>query len=254
MDENGGQYDHKPPPLVPSETVPELKRMGSRVPFVLVSPSVPGQGVLKEDGVKLPGNQFINVADQTLGIPLNHCSMSATLHRWFKTDGFLNARDKESPHFCHVWQPQRGIGNMPPLPFNDTRCPRDQTGRPLEWHPYPDTGTFEIAEAVVVDLYFEAIRPNASGEPLAPELVRKLLERARKLIAALTGSPEYKNAEVFRVSQAGLNGIHEDEQHEGPQGRISFLEEATRHIATTLARALLAPYSYLLRKARHLPH
>nr|KAJ3413674.1 hypothetical protein HK105_002012 [Polyrhizophydium stewartii] len=107
-DENGGFYDHVPPPTgVPilddspvSPAVGDFKfdRLGPRVPAILISPLVPKGGVFQST---VPGRNY------------EHSSIPATLKNIFNLPSFLTRRDAWALPF----------DNIASLPSPRTECP-----------------------------------------------------------------------------------------------------------------------------------
>jgi phospholipase C len=110
-DENGGIYDHVPPPAAvsPDGFAPDgfkFDRYGVRVPAVLISPWIAPGSIVRPP----PGAQY----------PFDHTSIIATLRKLFSLGGPLTARDDAAPDLLHALslpQPSNAGPDHLPVPM-----------------------------------------------------------------------------------------------------------------------------------------
>eukprot|EP01129_Flabellula_baltica_P006957 TRINITY_DN2655_c0_g2_i1.p1 TRINITY_DN2655_c0_g2~~TRINITY_DN2655_c0_g2_i1.p1 ORF type:complete len:485 (-),score=102.01 TRINITY_DN2655_c0_g2_i1:1027-2481(-) len=145
-DEHGGFYDHHPTPTtgVPNpdginaeDPFFDFKRIGVRIPTVIVSPWIPKSTVVHEPSAPTPDSQF------------DHTSTLSFVKRLFNLPSFLTKRDAWAGHFDHIFSLNETRTDCPttvPVPpepknyQNSHKAPIND----LQW--YMIKGLSEIAE------------------------------------------------------------------------------------------------------------
>lgn len=130
FDEHGGTYDHVPPPTNASKPDDspssfDFKRFGVRVPFLLISPWIKNNTVIRPDP-----------AGCAQVLPFDHTSILATLCKWkqipYMSPGNtieyeLGERTRSAPTFEHVFSNEYDMNKLKaesikPAECSDERC------------------------------------------------------------------------------------------------------------------------------------